>query len=62
MCKAIQDLITDSKMEGREEGVLVAQKDIISNMLKQNVPIESICLFTGCNLEFVNAVKNGVVA
>ena len=66
VCKAIQDLITDSKMEGREEGreegVLVAQKDIISNMLKQNVPIESICLFTGCNLEFVNAVKNGVVA
>ena len=66
VCKAINDLIIDSKKEGREEGreegVLETQKNIISNMLKQNVPTETICLFTGCNVEFVNKVKSGVVA
>ena len=62
VCKAINDLIIDSKKEGREVGVLETQKNIISNMLKQNVPTETICLFTGCNVEFVNEVKSGVVA
>ena len=66
MCKAIQDLIIDSKKEGREEGreegVLETQKIIISNMLKQNVPTETICLFTGCNKDFINEIKDGVIA
>ncbi|MBR2046118.1 MAG: Rpn family recombination-promoting nuclease/putative transposase [Agathobacter sp.] len=62
VCKAINDLIIDSREEGREEGVLETQKIIILNMLKQNVPTETICLFTGCNKEFVNEIKSGVVA
>jgi len=73
VCKAIQDLMADSreegiiegkeagKIEGIKEGIKEGQSVVIMNMLKQELPIEKICLFTGCSLDFVNEVKEHMV-
>lgn len=73
VCKAIQDLMADSRekgilegkeagikeglQEGIQKGIKEGQTDIILNMLKQDLPIEKICLFTGCSKAFVKEVK-----
>ena len=66
VCKAITDLIEDSRAEGREEGIKEGVKEgqavVILNMLNQDLSIEKICLYTGCDMEFVRAVKDGTVA
>jgi hypothetical protein len=58
VCRAIQELMEDS----REQGVLDGKEAIVLNMLNQNLPIDKICLFTGCSIEFVNEVKENSVA
>ena len=45
-----------------QKGIKEGQTDIILNMLKQDLPIEKICLFTGCSKAFVKEVKEGTVA
>ena len=78
VCRAIQELMEDSRekgiLEGKEAGIKVGkeagikegiregQASVVLNMLKQNLPIDKICLFTGCSIEFVNEVKENSVA
>ena len=66
VCRAIQELMEDSReqgvLEGREAGIKEGKASIILNMLEQNLPIDKICLFTGCSMEFVNEVKENSVA
>lgn len=61
VCRAIEDLMTDSRKEGIKEGIKEGQTVVIINMLRQDLPVEKICLFTGCDVEFVNKVKNDIV-
>ena len=74
VCRAIQELMEDSReqgiLEGKEagiregikEGIKEGQAAVVLNMLEQNLPIDKICLFTGCSIEFVNEVKENSVA
>ena len=65
MCKGIRDLISDSKAEGREEGreegielgVEQTRKSIVKNMLRKNKTIEEICDVIGCDMEYVERIK-----
>ena len=61
MCKAIRDLMDDSREEGREEGIALGAEqmkcDIVKNMLKRGMSDEEICALAECAMEFVNEVK-----
>ena len=66
VCKAIRDLMDDSREEGREEGreqgieqgVLQAKKISVINMLKENEPIDKICRIVECDEDFVKQVQS----
>ena len=66
VCKAIKDLMDDSRAEGREEGreqgieqgVLQAKQTLVINMLKENEPIDKICRIVECDEEFVKQVQS----
>lgn len=66
VCKAIKDLMDDSRAEGREEGreqgieqgVLQAKKTSVINMLKENEPIGKICRIVECDEAFVAQVQS----
>ena len=53
MCKAIQDLISDSKKEGREEG----RRSVIVNLLRENVEISVICRVVECDEAYIEELK-----
>lgn len=57
MCKAIQDLMTDSREEGREKGRKEGKCLMIINMLKENIPVETICRIAECEEAFVEQIK-----
>ena len=52
MCKAIRDLMDDSRVETKRE--------IIINMLKENLPLEVICRVAECDEDFVEEVKKNI--
>ncbi len=62
VCKAIQDLMADSREqgieEGREEGREEGKRLIIINMLKENESIDKICRYAECDKAFVEQVKS----
>ena len=68
VCKAIRDLMDDSREEGREEGreqgieqgVLQAKRTLIINMLKENEPIDKICRIVECDEAFVREVQSAM--
>ncbi|MBR2403908.1 MAG: Rpn family recombination-promoting nuclease/putative transposase [Lachnospiraceae bacterium] len=64
VCKAIRDLMDDSREEGREQGieqgVLQAKKNLIVNMLKENEPIDKICRMVECEEAFVKQVQSAM--
>jgi len=68
VCKAIRDLMDDSREEGREEGieqgieqgVLQAKRHLVINMLKENEPIDKICRVVECEEAFVKQVQSAM--
>lgn len=58
VCKAIKDLMEDSKMEGREEGRESTLKIAISNLLKENCPLDMICRILECDEAYVEQVRS----
>ena len=56
MCKAIQDLIADSKEEGREEG----RRSWIINLLKENVELSVICRVMECDELYVEEIRKSI--
>ena len=44
--------------EGREEGIEKRSREIAANMLRKNVPIESICEFTGLSAEEIAKLQS----
>ena len=56
MCKAIRDLMDDSREESRVE----TKREIIINMLKENLPLEVICRVAECDEDFVEEVKKNM--
>ncbi|MBR2046601.1 MAG: hypothetical protein IJ958_10805 [Agathobacter sp.] len=57
MCKAIQDLMNDSREEGREE----ERKNNVKNMLNENIAVEVICRIVNCDAEYVDTVQKEVL-
>ena len=57
MCKAIQDLIADSKEAGIEQGIEKGKRLVVINMLRDNESIEKICRYAQCDTAFVEQVK-----
>ena len=57
MCKAIQDLISDSKKEGREEGREEGRRSVIINLLRENVEISVICRVAECDESYIEELK-----
>ena len=57
MCKGLRDLITDSKAEGRTEGIDLKQKEIIRKMLAKGMPIADICEITECDEAYVKELQ-----
>ena len=53
MCKAIRDLMDDSREEGREQ----TRRTLVINMLKENESIDKICRILECDKAFVEQVK-----
>lgn len=47
----------DSREEGIEEGVLVAKRMLVINMLRENEAIDKICRIAECDETFVEEVK-----
>ena len=64
VCKAIRDLMDDSREEGREQGieqgVLQAKRHLVINMLKENEPIDKICRVVECEEAFVKQVQSAM--
>jgi len=60
VCKGIQDLMENSKAEGREEGrdlgAEQTRRSIILNMVKKNKSIEEICDLVECDEAYVQKV------
>ena len=48
----------EGRMEGREEGIEKRSREIAANMLRKNVPIESICEFTGLSAEEITKLQS----
>ena len=57
MLAGIEKGRVEGRMEGREEGIEKRSREIAVNMLRKNVPIESICEFTGLSKEEVAGLK-----
>lgn len=60
VCKAIQDLMADSREKGREEGREEGRGLLIINMLKENLPMDTICRIAECDRAFVEKVKSEI--
>ena len=66
VCKAIRDLMDDSREEGIEQGreqgieqgVLQAKRHLVMNMLKEKEPIDKICRIVECDEDFVKQVQS----
>ena len=57
MCKAIRDMINDSKQEGREEGRAANTRSVIKNMLDRGFSVADICAIAECSEEDVEKVR-----
>lgn len=55
MCKAIQEMLDDSRQEGRQEGI----EQVAQNMLACGVPMETVTQYTGLNAEQLLALAHG---
>lgn len=51
----------EMRAEGREEGREEIMRTVVINMLNENEPIEKICLYAGCDEEFVKKIKNVIL-
>ena len=60
MCKAIQDLIADSKAEGREEGREEGRRSWIINLLKENMEVSMICRVMECDEGYVEEIRKSI--
>lgn len=68
VCKAIQDLMADSREKGREEGREEGRekgreegkRSMVINMLKENEPIEKIFRYAECDEKFVEEVRKSI--
>ena len=49
VCKAIRDLMDDSREEAR--------KNIVLNMLKEDEPVDKICRYAECDEAYVEAIR-----
>lgn len=49
----------EMREEGREKGITEARYTMVMNMIKENLPIETICRIAGCDEAFVEQVKTG---
>ena len=47
------------RREGFERGAHSTSKNIVQNMLADNLPVEKISLYTGMSVEDVRAIANG---
>ena len=47
-----------AKKKGREEGIEKRSREIAANMLRKNVPIESICEFTCLSAEEISKLQS----
>ena len=56
VCKAIQDLMADSKAKGREEG----KRSLVINMLRDHEMIEKICRYAECDEAYVEEVRKSI--
>ena len=56
VCKAIRDLMDDS----REEGIEQTKRTLVINMLKENEPIDKICRVVECEEAFVKQVQSAM--
>ena len=50
--------IEKGREEGREEGIEKRSREIAANMLRKNVPIESICEFTDLSAEEISKLQS----
>lgn len=57
MCKAITELIDRGRMEGIASGIEQSLRDIVANMLRHDVPDETIRAYTECSQELIETVR-----
>lgn len=50
--------IEHGKELGREQGNANTLKDIVANMLRHNMPDENIRLYTGCEQDLINRIRD----
>lgn len=59
--RAGQDILNIGKTQGRVEGIVEGEVkkaiEIAKSMLLENIPVETICKFTGLNKEEIIALK-----
>ena len=60
VCKALEELLQDERMEGRSEGILEGEREerisIIRNMIREGLDQEMICRVTGCTTKELSMV------
>ena len=54
-----QEMREEGREIGRVEGREETRYTVVMNMLKENLPIETICRIAGCEKEVVESVQNG---
>lgn len=60
MCQALKELIEDGRMEGREEGRMLGQKELVLRMYADgNLDITRACVYLECTQEeFMEYIKD----
>ena len=57
VCKAIKDLMNDSREEGKELAIAETKRTTVINMLKENDPIDKICRIAECDEAYVTELR-----
>ena len=57
MCQALEELMEDERIVGRNEGNLEKTKIVVRNMIARGYKTEDICAIAGCDTSFVEEVR-----
>lgn len=57
MCTAITELINRGRAEGMQSGIEQSLRAIVANMLRHDVPDETIRAYTECSQELIETVR-----